>query len=349
MLPVSIKLNGRVMSLMKTRIAGIVLIATLALHPAAHASNALAACSGLPPLFETLATMVLDPAVGNPPKVQLCHRSANAARHHSNVRHDKAVDALYKFINDVQFSTPRHLEGAYAQALIIEAERIIGLIMGGELKLGEVGGAVYAFDTQTPVAHAQVSLSFAGSDQTFTTYSDGNGMFVFSGLTPSGVFILSAQDGLGNSGSAQGSLLKSELSVSALILLDQPGNGVVSGQVVFADGTLAAQALVTLILPDSGREYLALTGSDGRYSVPNVSTDGSLIVIAFDNDSGASASVSSLILPSLPNRVVDLILNAPAAINEHLVNGGFTEGFDGWTTSGTAFIVDRELVFGEAP
>jgi len=335
--------------LMRRSLIGIVLIAAVAAHPAALASNALAACSGLPHLFETLATMVLDSAVGNPPKAQLCHRSGNAAKHHGKVRHDKAIDELHKFINDVQHSTPRHLEGAYAQALIAEAERIIGLIGGGELVLGQVGGAVYALDTQTPVAHAQVSLSFAGSDQTFATYSDGDGMFVFGGLTPSGVFVLSAEDGLGGSGSAQGSLLETELNVSALIVLDQPGNGVVSGQVAFADGTLAAQALVTLILPDTDREYLALTGSDGRYSIPNVHTDGTLIVIAFDNDTGASASVSSLILPSLPSRVVNLTLITPAVINEQLVNGGFTNGFAGWTTSGTAFIVDRELVFDDAP
>lgn len=311
-----------------------------------HASNALSACEALQEPFVTLTQLVSDPAVNNPPKVQLCHRVANAAKHYEQDRISKAVDELNKFINETQTSTPRHINTSYAGALVAEAERVIGLIDGsiGPL-LGQVSGGVFTFDTKVPVSGALVTLSFLGEDQVFTTHSGENGLFLFEDLPPSGTFIITADDGSGATGSMHGAILEAELNTSVSVLVDQSGNGSIQGNVTSSDGSAAADSLVSAFFPDSGRQYTVIAGVDGFYSFSGLQTDGTVILIAFDNNSGASASYSSVLTSWSPSRTISLELEQPEVINSELTNTGFVNGTSGWSVQGPVQIIDRDIIF----
>lgn len=312
----------------------------------AVASEALAACASVQAPFQTLGQMVQDSAVQNPPQVQLCHRTANAFKHYRQTRKDKAIEELKKFIDEVHRSTPRHLGSAYADALIAEANRIIGLLDGtGGPILGQVSGGVFLFGTNTPVASATVTLQFPATGQVLTTVADQSGLFSFKELVPAGVFVISAQDGAGASGSGQGSLLETELTASVLIVIGQPGNGLIQGTVTSASTQPVPDALVTAMFPDTGRRYMAITGSDGQYVLSGVRTDGTVILIAFENSTGASASNSSVLTSGMPSRTVNFTLQQPAVVNIELTNSGFVDGLAGWTSIGPVQVIDRGLVF----
>lgn len=323
-----------------------VLLSTVAFMSVAVASEALTACMNVQAPFQTLVQMLDDPAVQNPPQVQLCHRTANAFKHYKQTRKDKATEELKKFINEVSRSTPRHLGGSYADALIAEANRVIALLDGtGGPILGEVSGGVFRFGGSTPVANATVTLQFPGTGQVLTMATDTNGLFSFKDITPAGAFVVNAQDGTGASGSGQGSLLETELTASVLIVIDQPGNGLITGVVTSTGAQPVADALVTAMFPDTRRSYTAITGSDGQYSLGGLRTDGTVILIAFKSDTGASASNSGVLTSGSPSRTVNFTLQQPAVVNPDLVNSGFVDGLAGWSSSGPVQVIDRGLVF----
>lgn len=322
------------------------LLILLGITSPTNASEALSACANVAAPFQTLAQLVQDPAVQNPPQVQLCHRTANAYKHYQKTRKDKAIEELQKFISEVRRSAPRHLGATYADILVAEANRIIGLLSGsGGPILGEVSGGVFLFGSSTPVANAAVTLQFPGAGQVLTATADGNGLFSFQNIVPAGAFVVSAQNSAGASGTAQGSLLETELTASVLILIDQPGNGLIQGTVTSASAQPVQDVLVTAIFPDTGRRYTAVTGGDGRYLLSGVRTDGTVILIAFKSDTGASASTSNVLTAALPNRTVDFVLQEPAVVNPELTNSGFVDGLTGWNSSGPVQIIDRGLVF----
>lgn len=312
----------------------------------ASPGNGLGACEGLVIPFDGLAQMTLDTSVANPPQVQLCHRVANAEKQFRMERAEKSIDELRKYISEVEQSTPRHVEGAYAEALIAEAERVISIISGDVVVEGTISGGVYAFQTNQPVSGALVTVSFSGSEQTYSTTTDGNGFFTLENMPITGAFVVNAADATGAVGSAQGSLLPSESVASVLVTLDHPGSGVIQGHVFNEQAQQTGAVLVTAIFPDSKREYTVIAGVDGYYRFGGVRPDGTVIVIAFDNDSGASASYSTVLTQYYPVATVDLSLVTPGVINSDLTNGNFAHGLTGWTYSGPVQLVERSLVFG---
>jgi hypothetical protein len=89
-----------------------------------------------------------------------------------------------------------------------------------------------------------------------------------------------------------------------------------------------------------------LTDVDGNYSLKQLQFDGTVIIIAFDSKTGASASFSSVVSATFPAPTVNLDLQIPPFVNPELLNTGFTDGLNGWYSSGPVQIIDRDLVFG---
>lgn len=328
--------------MMLNRIFLLLTIFLLSGTASAGTGSGLDACTNLASPFDSLAQMSLDTSVSNPPKVQLCHRVSNAERHFDDENIDKTVTELHKYITEVEQSTPKHIEGSYAQALIAEANRIISMISGDYVIEGKVSGGVFSFTNSTPIASATVTLSFIGSDQIYATQSDENGFFNFEHLPLTGEFIVNATDTSGAQGSVSGSLLENDSQESVLVAIDQPGSGVIHGSVT---GSSSSDTVITAIFPESKREYHTAVNSDGTYKLDGLHTDGTVIVIAFDNASGASASYSSVLTPYYSTVTVNLTLITPSAVNSEFINTNFANGLDGWTYSGPIQIVDRNLVF----
>jgi len=309
------------------------------------ANSGLESCTGLQDPFVDLTQLVLDPTLPNPPQVQLCHRAANAAKHYEWERIPKTVNELEKFITEVNQSTPTHLTQVEADALVSEAERVIQIITGA-LTLGKISGGVFNYSTNSPVPSASITLTFSETGTSFATSSDTNGLFSIDNVEPEGAFIVTAEDGSGTFGSVQGSILETNLQTSVIILIAQPGAGSIQGQVHFGDGTPADNALVTAIFPETERKYTVLTDVDGNYALNQLQFDGTVIVIAFDSETGASTSFSSVVSSSFPAPTVNLTLQTPPFVNPELINTGFTDGLNGWYSSGPVQIIDRNLIFG---
>ncbi len=215
--------------------------------------------------------------------------------------------------------------------------------------LGTVTGGVFYFSDSVAVSDATVILVFSESGATHATTADADGLFIIDGVEPEGAFVVTAEDGSGAAGTAQGALLEEDLEPSVLVLIDQPGAGLIQGTVQFDDGTPASNALVTASFPETGRTQTTLTDADGNYSLTQLQFDGTAIVIAFDSATGSSASFSSVVAANFPSPTINLILQTPPFVNPELVNNGFTDGPDGltgWYSSGPVQIVDRDLVFG---
>ncbi|MEZ9850576.1 carboxypeptidase-like regulatory domain-containing protein [Vibrio breoganii] len=311
-----------------------------------YASSQVSACESLLDPFATLVQQVLEPTVNNPPQVQLCHRVANAAMHYEKQRTDKSIDELTKFINETQTSTPKFIDETNAGLLIAEAQRIIDLIKDIEDPvLGQVSGGVFTFETKTPVPNALVTLSFLSEEKSYTTYSDANGLFQFDALPPNGTFIVSADDNSGGIGSVQGEVLQAALKTSVSVLLDQVGIGAIQGNITTSDGSSVMDALVTAYFPDTTRQYTVAVEADGTYSLAGMQTDGTIILIAFDNATGASGSVSSVLTSSYSSQTINLQLEVPSVINDEIINTGFSQGTTGWEVKGPVVIVDRDIIF----
>lgn len=312
----------------------------------AAASNQLAACTQLAAPFSTLGDLVLAPSLTNPPKVQLCHRVGQAARHSAEQHTDRAIDALRKFIVDTERSTPHRVAAGYAATLTAEAQRVINLLGSNGPVLGTVSGGVYAFVNRTPVAGAAISLRFLSSDQSYATTSDNNGLFAFRDLPLNGLFIVSVQGTGGTVGSAQASVIQSQPAASVLVLVEAPGPGEIRGRVTVPGLVGQPTVSVSALFPDNGREYVTAVASDGSYRLDGLRTDGTFILIAVDNASGGSASSSSFLTPTAPLRVIDISLEMPSVVNPDLLNGSFANGLAGWTVRGPATVVYRSAVFG---
>jgi len=332
--------------MIRTLIAPVVIMGACTVVSTAQASNRLAACESLAPPFESLAHLVWDSAVGNPPQTQLCHRTANAARHYTAGRTSKAIDELYKFINETEKSAPRRIDETYAQTLVGEANRIINLIDGSlDNHVGQVTGGVYEYGSNAPVAGAHITLTFVTDGQEFSAVSDSAGLFFIEDLPPLGVFVITAQDVSGAVGSGQGSILPGELNASVPLFLDYAGNGVIEGTVGPVELVADGDAIVNAYFTDTGRHYSTAVGSDGYYRLEGLHTDGTVILIAFDNTTGGTASFSSVLTPHSPSRTIDLQLTTPVTIQPELSNPGFGNGLDDWETQGPVTVVDREVFF----
>jgi hypothetical protein len=310
----------------------------------AFASEQLHACYTASPPFDQLTQLVLAPTVENPPRVQLCHRTGNAAKHFQHTRTDKAIEELRKFINEVKHSSPKHLSNEYSVVLIAEAERLINYLSQGEAVLGEVSGGVFSFASNTPSPNATVTLRFVGSTELRHTTADANGLFSFDGLPPSGLFIVSAQDSMGAIGSATESLLDTQPKVSVLVLVDQQGNGQIGGQIT-QNGMVAPDVLITAIFPETKRQYTTTSDASGAYQFTGLKTDGTVILIASDNASGGSASFSTFLTPTSTTSTVNLSLNVPSVVQPELTNGAFSSDLQGWTTQGTVQVIERSQAF----
>ncbi|HEY5956842.1 MAG TPA: carboxypeptidase-like regulatory domain-containing protein, partial [Polyangiaceae bacterium] len=210
---------------------------------------------------------------------------------------------------------------------------------------GAITGGVYAFSSKAPVANANVTLEFVATGQVYSASTDPNGLFSFSQLPLAGSFLVRAEDGLGAKGSVDGSLLQGEPSASVLIYIDSEGTGLIQGRITSMDQEPRANVVVKAIFPHTGREYTATSASTGDYSITGVHTDGTFVLIAFENDTGASASFSSAVTPEYPTATVNLVLWQPTVINSELTNPYFTDGLTGWIWSGPVQIVDSDLVF----
>lgn len=332
--------------MIRSLLAPVVLLGACSAFSIAHASNRLVACEALATPFDSLAQLVWDSSVGNPPQTQLCHRTANAAKHFAKGRRDKAVDELHKFINETDKSAPRHIDETYAETLIGEAIRIIDLIDGkNDIQLGQLSGGIFSFGSNIPVQDAEVTVTFVENGQQFTAITDANGLFSIKELPPAGTFIVTAQDWSGASGSGQGTILPAELNASLSVFIDTLGSGSIQGSVSPSDMVLDGDVIVKAMFTDTGREYSTAVGIDGYYQLTGVHTDGTVIIIAFDNSSGATSSYSSVLSNSSPSQTINLQLQIPTTVNPELLNGGFENGIEGWTTEGQVSVVDRNIVF----
>lgn len=339
-------MGGQGERMIRSLIAPVLILGACSAFSAAHASNRLAGCESLNSPFHSLAELVWDSAVGNPPQTQLCHRAANAAKHYAKGHRSKAVDELYKFINETGKSSPKHIDATYAETLIGEATRVISQIDGStETQAGQVSGGVFEFGSNVPVAQSDIILTFVTDGQEFTTVSDSNGLFSLKGLPPLGVFVITAKDTSGAIGSGQGSILPAELNASVPVFIDFAGAGTIEGTVTPIDLVAEGDAIVNAYFTDSGRQYSTTVGGDGYYRLDGLHTDGTVILIAFDNSTGSTASFSSVLSQNTPSRTVNLQLKMPVTVQPELTNSGFEKGVDGWETQGPAQVVDRNVVF----
>jgi hypothetical protein len=308
--------------------------------------NGTAACEALPEPFQQIATMTLDPAVENPPKVGLCHRIANAENHYDKQAPDKAIQELDKFIASVSKRRGKFIGESYAAALISEAERIISIISGSsEPETMAINGGVFGFSDKAPVGGATVNVSFIESGSTFTTTTDNAGLFSVPDLTEAGVYVVDVATSDGRTGSAQGSLLETENKSSVLVTVDLAGSGAIYGTVYDDSGLPVPAALVTAIFPDTDRKYSVVSASDGSFALTNVHADGTLILVGFKNDTGASGSTTG-VLPSYSSQITrNLTITSPQTVNAEFLNSGFENGLQGWSTEGSVLLIDRTLVF----
>ncbi|SFF06169.1 Carboxypeptidase regulatory-like domain-containing protein [Marinobacter sp. DSM 26671] len=309
-------------------------------------NNGTAACEALPEPFQQLATMTLDPSVENPPQVGLCHRVANAEKHFEKGSDDKAIQELNKYIAGINQGSGKSIEESYAAALVSEAERVISIISGTfEPDTMAINGGVFGYSDQAPVAEATVTVSFIESGSTFTVTTDSNGLFSITDLTESGVYVANVTTSDGRTGSAQGSLLETESSSSVLVTVDLAGSSAIYGTVFDSSGQPVPGALVTAIFPDTDRKYSTTSSADGSFSLMNVHGDGTLLLVGFKNDTGASGSTTGVLSSYTSQITRNLTLKAPETVNAELLNSGFENGLDGWSTEGSVTIIDRDLVF----
>ncbi|AMQ88458.1 MULTISPECIES: carboxypeptidase-like regulatory domain-containing protein [unclassified Marinobacter] len=312
-----------------------------------HASNnGTAACETLPEPFRQLATMTLDPAVGNPPQTGLCHRVANAEKHYAKEADDKAIQELEKYIAGVSKRSGKFIGESYAAALISEAERVVSIISGNfEPETLAINGGVFGFNDKAPIGGAIVNVSFIESGSTFTATTDSNGLFSISDLTEAGVYVVDVTTQDGRTGSAQGSLLETENTSSVLVTVDPAGSSAIYGTVYDESGLPAPAALVTAIFPDTDRKYSTISSSDGSFALTNVHGDGTLILVGFKNDTGASGSTTG-VLSSYSSQITrNLTITAPQTVNAEFLNSNFENGLEGWSTEGSVTLIDRNLVF----
>lgn len=309
-------------------------------------TNGTAACQDLPEPFQQLSIMTLDPALENPPRVGLCHRVANAERHYSRDRDDKAIQELDKYIAGVSKGSGKFVDQSYAAALVSEAERVISIISGTfEPETMAINGGVFDFNDSTPVGGAVVTVNFIESGSTFTATTDSDGLFSISNLTEAGVYVTDVSTQDGRTGSAQGSLLETENTSSILVKVDLAGSGVINGTISDSNGQPVPGALVTAIFPDTDRRYSTTTSSDGSYDLVNVRTDGTLILIGFQNNTGASGSTTGVLSGFSSQITRNLTIKEPETVNAEFLNGSFENGLEGWSTEGSATVIDRSLVF----
>ena len=330
--------------LMPTKIRYLIFILLISLFSSVvFADNSLNKCITLQEPFDKLSQLILASTVANPPQELLCHRAANASKHYNDERIVKAIAELEKFITEVENSL-KHLSNEQAQLLIAEANEIIQFLKVGPT-IGAVAGGVYFFSTNTPVVGATVNLTFSLSSNSYSTTTDENGFFKIEDLNPEGAFVIVANDGSGGTGSQQGSLLPTSLEPSILLYIDQPGQGKINGNVKRENLTLVSGALITAIFPETKRNYTAITNADGFYELNNLAFDGTVIIIAFDSETGASSSDTRIISDSMPSSIVDFTLQIPSTVNPELLNADFTDGLSGWDSSGPVQVIDRDLVF----
>ena len=88
--------------------------------------------------------------------------------------------------------------------------------------LGTISGCVLNFSDNTRVANAKVTLCFPETRNMYTVSADPSGVFSFPNIEPQGVFLISASDDSGATGSVQKDLLKGGQEVSVIVLTDQP-------------------------------------------------------------------------------------------------------------------------------
>lgn len=210
---------------------------------------------------------------------------------------------------------------------------------------GVVNGIVLNSEQVDVSAGAMVTLQFLGTSDTFDTTTDSNGLFEFTGLPLTGTFIVQAQDALGAQGSVQDSVTTNNPSATVNLVVSQPGSGTLQG-VAYGEGISDYTAvLINAYFPDTGKSYTAQANSDGSFYLENLSTDGTVIVIGFDNNTGASGSTSTILTPGTSSQSIALTLNAISEPNYELENGDFSDGLEGWQYSGPVYLVDRDLVF----
>lgn len=210
---------------------------------------------------------------------------------------------------------------------------------------GVVSGIVLNSEQLDVSAGAMVSLQFLGATETFETTTDADGLFELTGLPLTGAFIAQAHDALGALGSVQDSVTANSPSVTVNLVISQPGSGTLQG-VAYGEGISDyTSVLINAYFPDTGRSYTAQANNDGSFYLQNLSTDGTLIVIGFDNSTGASGSTSTILTPTTSSQSIALTLTPISEPHDELNNGDFSDGLNGWQYSGPVYLVDRDLVF----
>lgn len=294
--------------------------------------------------FYWMSDILLDDDI---PKLQqhfLCLRIRQAERHYNKGRVDKSIETMHKFINAVQREVANRLNEDQSLELSNEARKVINYLNGDDFVV--VTGGVYQLDNHAAVADAAISLHFLSTNTDYSTVTDSNGLFSFEDIEADGQYIVKATTLIGEVGSSQGTALKGNQITSNVILVDLPGNAKISGVITNHDMTPAVNSLVHISFPDSGRSYSTKTNELGNYSMPQVHTDGTLIMLAFDPESGAVNSTSSHLLENQPELTIDLTLSSIDIVNPELVNTDFSDGLNGWKTEGDVTLIDRALIFG---
>jgi hypothetical protein len=159
------------------------------------------------------------------------------------------------------------------------------------------------------------------------------------------VFVVTATDWSGATGSGQGSILPGELNASITVHVEMAGIGTIEGTVTPLELVSDNDAIVNVYFTDTGRQYSTSVGNDGYYRLEGLQLDGTVILIGFDNDTGATGSFSSVLSQNTPSLTVNLPLKAPLTIQPELVNHGFEYGTKDWELEGTVEVVNRSQVF----
>lgn len=153
------------------------------------------------------------------------------------------------------------------------------------------------------------------------------------------VVVLGAKDGESGAG-----LPSSAMPVACTPRPEPPSNGRIEGTIVFRDGSPRSGVRVRVASSKPDREYTALSGADGKYTLSDLPTARELDLAFIAGDKGPCTWCGLRLKPEHPTTTVNVVLDQPA--NPPQGGGGVGDavgcaGLPSWMSSGPVQFLTR--------